>query len=315
MGYGMGGKTFPKQIRASDVFSLSGDMFDPTISYSSLIEKYIEITKSIDLSLPAKMKPMLELIQRYAKHEYENHKGRNYYSVFFISPGVIDDIEETVELLIEIASLPLTVTIIKLNNPVYQDTDDAQTLLQKYLSSKAPEKRQALFVINYENFQQTQDLKAFEHQLFLNLPEHVGEYYDSRRSKDFTKKSISQHKTFADEFDNNLDLTVSSIDEESEEEKEEEEEGEEQEEEKTHHKRERFKSVFIHNPPTIRKRKLSYGDTCEELFVATFPVTDDISKQELEQMVADGAIMDESPEYVEYINKKRKKQLKTQKSI
>ena len=38
MGYGIGAKTCPKQIRASDIFALNGNIFDPTISYNKILE-------------------------------------------------------------------------------------------------------------------------------------------------------------------------------------------------------------------------------------------------------------------------------------
>lgn len=79
MGFGFGGKTCPKQVHASDIFSLSGNMFDPTITYSQLLEKYKEVTKDIELFIPVKFKPVLDCVRRYAKYEYEKHKARNYY--------------------------------------------------------------------------------------------------------------------------------------------------------------------------------------------------------------------------------------------
>jgi hypothetical protein len=119
-------------------------------------------------------------------------------------------------------------------------------------------------------------------------------------SKDFNKKKIPGHKTFADEL-NDLAFTDSSTDEE--------------EEEKSYHKsvskskekRRRFMSVSITKGPTTTHRRLSYWEICEEQFIATFPVDYNVSTLELEEMVKQGVIMDENPEYVYHIHKKQKK--------
>ena len=54
MGYGMGAKTCSTQIQASDIFSLSGDMFEPTIKYNQLLDKYEEVNNKVELSFPVK---------------------------------------------------------------------------------------------------------------------------------------------------------------------------------------------------------------------------------------------------------------------
>lgn len=174
MGFGMGGKTCPKQVHASDIFSLSGNMFDPTISYNKVLEFYEDLTEKVELSLPISFYPILELVTRYAKHEFDFHKGRNYYCLFYITPGIIDDVSETVEALQEIYGLPLTVNIIKLFNPNYADTNDPQLLLDKFLELKKESKRQSLFVLDYQSFKTSKKLNDFEQQLIFNLPPHVG---------------------------------------------------------------------------------------------------------------------------------------------
>ena len=42
MGFGMGGKTYPKQQNASDIFSLTGNMFNPILNKDQVFEKNTE---------------------------------------------------------------------------------------------------------------------------------------------------------------------------------------------------------------------------------------------------------------------------------
>jgi hypothetical protein len=95
MGYGFGAKTCPSQALASDIFSLSGNMFDPTIPYNHLIECYEETKGKVEMAFPVNFMPVLEHVKRYAKHEFDHHRGRNYYWLFYITPGVLDDVHSS----------------------------------------------------------------------------------------------------------------------------------------------------------------------------------------------------------------------------
>ena len=141
----------------------------------------------------------------------------------------------------------------------------------------------------------------------------IGEYYDSRKSVDLSRgkeeKRNSGGKTFKEEFNDNLTLTDSDADEESEEEKD-----LRGNSKGYFKKRQRFRSVSTQKDVSLRKRRLSFSDTLEELFIATFPVSSKIDKGDLEDLVEEGVIMDESQEYVEHLHRKRKK-YSSQKSI
>lgn len=60
MGFGFGGKTCPTQTKASDIFALSGNMFDPTISHNQILECYNTVNNMVELFLPVKFRSVLE---------------------------------------------------------------------------------------------------------------------------------------------------------------------------------------------------------------------------------------------------------------
>ena len=172
-----------------------------------------------------------------------------------------------------------------------------------------------MFVIDYQKYKNSNNFNEFERQLIFNLPKHIGkpwfftdldQYYDSRKSFNQESNKITdkvanesngQIKTFADEFNENLNLTDS------------EEDSEENKNFKliksSHKKRERFKSEIVDWEP-MNKRRLSYSKDIEELFIATFPVDCNIPKAGLDDLVEKGKIMDEDPEYVEFVFKRSK---------
>lgn len=91
----MGGKTIPNQKNASNLFALSGDMFDPIVERDELVEKYSEVFSKIILSLPINYSPVLELVVRMARHEQTTGNSQKFFSLIYITPGVIDDFDNT----------------------------------------------------------------------------------------------------------------------------------------------------------------------------------------------------------------------------
>lgn len=107
IGFGMGGKTIPKQQNASNVFALSGNMFNPIIEKEQLIEKYAEVFEKIKVSLPINHAPVMDMVTSYARYEKENYEARNFYSLIIITPGVIDDFDDALSVAKEVGDLPM----------------------------------------------------------------------------------------------------------------------------------------------------------------------------------------------------------------
>ncbi|CAI2359408.1 unnamed protein product [Moneuplotes crassus] len=309
LGFGFGAKTCSGQVRASDIFSLSGNMFDPTIDYNKVLKCFKEVESQVEKSFPVKFAPILEHATSYAKHESGNNQNRNYYCLHYITPGVIDDAHETAEILQEIYDLPMTMNIIKLHNPSYGDTNDANVILEEFEANKEEGKRNPLHVIDYQSYKESNRFEDFEKKLIMNLPEHVGQYYESHQSfcqeseKSLENTRLVQSmpvKAFSDEF-NNMNP------EDSDDELEENKGGLVKLPKK---KRQRFKSETVDIIP-INQKRLSYSQKQEEYFIASFPVDCKITRSKLEDFVHRGIIMDESPEYVEYLYRKERMQYNT----
>lgn len=79
-----------------------------------------------------------------------------------------------VELLQEIYSFPLTVTIVKISNPDFSESNDIETLYNQFLEVHKSDQRQPLFILDYDKFKKENDLNGFELQLISNLPSNAG---------------------------------------------------------------------------------------------------------------------------------------------
>lgn len=332
----MGGKTYPKQQNASDIFSMSGNMFNPVFNQEQLIEKYGEVFERIKVSLPINYSPVWELVSDYATYEKENYEARNFYSLIYITPGVIDDYEKTIAIMKEIKDLPMWVTVVKIKNDQLKDTNDTLTLFQDMESELESCDRKFYNYIDYQHYKESKNLLLLEEELIKEIPTNVQRYfaannifahdleendYASRMSIRQKKEQvrISEGKNFSLEVDSRKSVVglKEFLRELREEQYEDKDEGNEEEEKKdinieykldipstdhssrnilTAHESGDSQGSFSDN-----KRRLSYCGILEEKYIASASSNSNQSKEQIEALVKSGQIFDESQEYLNYL--------------
>jgi len=172
VGFGMGGKTTPKQQNASDIFSLSGNMFYPIIKNDEVIEKYWEVFKRIKVSLPINYSPVTDLVSNFAKYEKESQHNSRLFNLIIISPGVIDDYDKTIQSIKSTLKLPMFITMVKIHNNQLKETNDLLTLkneLDEYDDS-------LLNLIDFQFYKDDKNLSAFEEEIVKYIPNRVLKY-------------------------------------------------------------------------------------------------------------------------------------------
>lgn len=178
LGFGMGARTIPKKGETSNWFSLTGNIFNPVIKKDKLFEHYGATLKRVELSLPVNYHNILELASAYAKYETEKYEARNYYVLIYVSVGVIDDFQQTLEVLKDISDLPLTVIMVRVRNMQMEDTNDPAILIKECANSFAACEREYLDIIDYEVYKKQQKLDVFENELVSRIPFHVQKYME-----------------------------------------------------------------------------------------------------------------------------------------
>jgi len=178
LGFGMGAKTTHHKGDASNLFSLTGNIFNPILEKDKLFESYANTLKRIELSLPVNYHDVLDLASDYAKYETENHEARNYFVLIYVSVGVIDDFEQTMKAFKEISDLPLTVIMVRVRNVQLDDTNDPAIMIDECAQSFAACERKYLDIIDFENYKQENKLNDFELELVNKVPLHVQKYME-----------------------------------------------------------------------------------------------------------------------------------------
>jgi hypothetical protein len=325
IGFGMGGKTLPKQQNASDIFSLSGNMFNPIVEKDDLIEKYGEVFKKIKVSLPINYSPVMELVTQLAQYEKENYEARNFYSLIYLTPGVIDDFDKTLEAAKLIADLPMSVTVVKIPNDQLKDANDVSRLWDELESELKQADRKFFNYLEYDFYKNSDSLSLFEEMLIKDVPINVKRYFsemnvfaydldgedlatrisvkqktsetlmefDRKFHSQFTaRKSLVKVKDYLKELRNTDYLGI-------EENKKEEEEGSSVTEKSRNQNTERGSSEEDTKWSWVTtNRRFSFSKVMEEEYMKNAPVDDEQLTKRISQLVISGQVFDWSKDYL-----------------
>ena len=212
MAFGLGGSTQPKQKCASDIFSFSGDMFNPVFEIGELVDRYKEVLRKISISSPSNYSPVLQLVSEYAGYKPIDYKDKNsestadplstthqastYYTLIYLTPGVLDDYPKTLSLMQDLKSLPLSITAIKVFNEQLAGADDLMLMQMRLEEMFTDWDRDYFSVIHFEDFQHR--MPKFRDEVVRKIPLHVQSYleannvfaYDLDKDDYATQKSI-----------------------------------------------------------------------------------------------------------------------------
>lgn len=126
--YGFGAKV-NGQPKASHIFPLTNDYAQPCFkSFKELFHGYQSIVNTITFSGPTYFAPLLKEIIQYTKRNFELNPF-NYSIYLLITDGIIQDMPETIDEVVEGSYLPLSIIIIgvgdaNFDNMVVLDGDD-----------------------------------------------------------------------------------------------------------------------------------------------------------------------------------------------
>ncbi len=225
LSYGFGAKVVPKKSRLSSCFSLNGNIFDPMIrNREELVSSYIKTIKSVELCLPvnycevirtAKGLAQYELNEYRRKYRYNQHNLNssnnnlstpmlnNYYVLYIVTAGVLDDAEEAFAECSNIVDLPMSIVFVKIGNQQMRDVDDLSELQHKIEQSYCQHRK---FVSTVEFDRVYNDLPNFGKFLVSSVPAQALQFFKlaQRRmsgsaSPDFPSTSLGESSGKADE--------------------------------------------------------------------------------------------------------------------
>ena len=179
--YGFGG--IPKgQNSVSHCFNINFEESPDIYLIDNVIKAYKESFDKISLSGPTYFSPIIKKIMNNIKKDLKESPNYNHYEILMIlTDGLINDMDETVKLLIDCESLPLSVIIIGIgtsdfSNMVRLDGDE-EPLTD---NNGRVTKRDLVQFVEYEKFKKG-DYKGNNNELseevLMEIPRQIQEYY------------------------------------------------------------------------------------------------------------------------------------------
>ena len=176
--YGFGGIP-PGETKSNDCFNIN--LTDnPNIStIENVINIYKESLSKITFRGPTHFSPIINKVMNNIKSIIEN-KSINYYEILMIlTDGIINDMKETLKLIVDCSLLPLSIIIIGIGkNPNFEDMkklDGDEIPLTDF--DKRVCKRDIVQFVEYEKFKEKNDKEELADEVLKEIPRQVEEYY------------------------------------------------------------------------------------------------------------------------------------------
>ena len=198
--YGFGAK-LPGHQKAVHIFPLTKDISQPCFrSFRDLFNGYQNIINEITFSGPTYFAPLLREINAYAKRNYEINPF-NYSIYLLLTDGIIQDMPETIDCIVEGSFLPLSIIIIGIgdanfDNMVVLDGDDYGLTD----SNGRVWMRDIVQFVPFKDFEG--DAIMLREQVLEEIPDQVTSFYQNIKLKPQPKKfHLSQHNLSSGDLD------------------------------------------------------------------------------------------------------------------
>ena len=180
--YGFGGIPKGKQ-QVSHCFNINFQESPDIYLIDNVIKEYKESFQKITLYGPTFFSPIIKKVMNNLKEILDKSPNENHYEILMIlTDGLINDMDETVKLLIDCESLPLSVIIIgigkaDLSNMTYLD-GDVEPLTD---NNGRVTKRDLVQFVEYEKFKngfyKNYNTNELSEEVLKEIPRQIEEYY------------------------------------------------------------------------------------------------------------------------------------------
>ena len=156
---------------------------DPNIHLiDNVLKEYRQFITKINLSGPTNFAPMINDLNREVKENIKNGLIMHYNILMILTDGQIDDMQDTIDALVEASFLPISVIIVGIGNGNFNNMDvldaDENPL---YDRRRRKADRDLVQFVPFNNFKN--DPPKLAEQVLEEIPRQVVEYYDHKGIK------------------------------------------------------------------------------------------------------------------------------------
>lgn len=179
--YGFGAIPHFQNMNSNEVshfFPCSGD-FENCAGFGikGVFDLYNTALMNIEFKGPTYFTPFLTEIIKFARNSYIKNP-QNYTVVLIMTDGEINDMDSTIDMIVEASFLPLSVIIVGIGNGDFKnmeilDGDDQILKNSKGISAQ----RDIVQFVPFRNFENSEDIGALAEAVLEELPRQVVDFY------------------------------------------------------------------------------------------------------------------------------------------
>ena len=184
--YGFGGIPFylngQPNNQVSHCFNINFMENGEIFGIDNILKVYRESFKGIELSGNTKFSFVLKKVISNINYDLKNRKKENhYYILLILTDGVINDIQETKDLIVEASYLPLSIVIIGIGNEDFTNMEDLDGDENSVRNSRGEKwKRDIVQFIEFNKFKKKYLIIGtdFAEEVLKEIPRQINEYYE-----------------------------------------------------------------------------------------------------------------------------------------
>ena len=176
--FGFGGIP-PGKNKVSHCFNINFKESPDIQLIDNVIRVYKESLNKVTLSGPTFFAPIIEKVMSEIKKNLNECPQENHYEILMIlTDGLINDMQETTKLLVDCASLPLSVIIIGIGDADFSMmvTLDGDDIPLTDCDGRITERDLVQFV-EYEKFKKKGNITELNEEVLKEIPRQIEEYY------------------------------------------------------------------------------------------------------------------------------------------
>jgi len=178
--YGFGGIP-PNSNEVSHCFNINFDDNPEIQTLENIIKKYKESLDKVTLSGPTNFAPVIKKVMDEINNDLENNKDENhYYILLMLTDGVIIDMVDTVNCIVEASKLPLSIVIVGIGEADFENMErldgDEVPLVNSFGEIR---KRDIVQFVKFNTFKEKNAIadKELAEEVLKEIPRQIEEYY------------------------------------------------------------------------------------------------------------------------------------------
>jgi len=181
--YGFGGIP-PNSEKVSHCFNINFNVNNPEIeTLENVIKYYRESLNTVKFHGPTNFSQVIKKVMNDINDELKNKKEENHYHILLmLTDGVITDMKDTVDCIVEASKLPLSIVIVGIGERDFENMEvldgDIIPLVNRYGEIR---KRDIVQFVKFNDFKEKNaiedDDKELAEEVLKEVPRQIEEYY------------------------------------------------------------------------------------------------------------------------------------------